>query len=406
MRILHTVESYLPSRHGMSEVVRQISENLVKKGHSVFVATKYDKKRISNVINGVNIVSFDITGNMVNGYTGNTVEYINFLLSEKFDIITNFAAQQWATDLCFDILPNIISKKYFVPTGFSNLYNKKYDEYFIQMKKWMKLYNKIIFLSYNYRDINYAKSLNLQNYITIPNGASLLEFENPINYNIKSKLNIPIDYKTIIHVGSYTGVKGHDEAFRIFKRSKLKKAAIIFIGENFEDESLISFKSKISPFSFSSINRNFSFKNLIRWFVNSLFNLNTNRFKKYYLYKGTRAEIVSLYSEADLLLFPSKIECSPVVLFESIASKTPFLTTDVGNAKEIIEWTNGGLLLPTYIDNNGLSYVDEQKAALILSNIFNNKNLLQTLSKDGHNAWVKNYTWEKISNTYLNLYIN
>ena len=99
------------------------------------------------------------------------------------------------------------------------------------------------------------------------------------------------------------------------------------------------------------------------------------------MYKGTRAEIVSLYSEADLLLFPSKIECSPVVLFESIASKTPFLTTDVGNAKEIIEWTKGGLLLPTYIDNNGLSYVDEQKAALILSNIFNNKNI-DTLFKE------------------------
>jgi glycosyltransferase involved in cell wall biosynthesis len=51
----------------------------------------------------------------------------------------------------------------------------------------------------------------------------------------------------------------------------------------------------------------------------------------------SRIETLAAYHQADLFLFPSNIECSPLVLFESIASKTPFLTTDVGNAKEIIE---------------------------------------------------------------------
>ena len=39
MKILHTVELYHPSQGGMQEVVKQISERLVKLGHEVTVAT-------------------------------------------------------------------------------------------------------------------------------------------------------------------------------------------------------------------------------------------------------------------------------------------------------------------------------------------------------------------------------
>ena len=54
-----------------------------------------------------------------------------------------------------------------------------------------------------------------------------------------------------------------------------------------------------------------------------------------------REETVAFYQTADLFLFPSNIECSPIVLFEAMASKTPFLVTDVGNSKEIISWSEG-----------------------------------------------------------------
>jgi len=64
MKILHTVESYLPSRHGMQEVVTQLSEKLVLMGHDVTVATSYDENRKSNIINGVKIADFNIKGNL------------------------------------------------------------------------------------------------------------------------------------------------------------------------------------------------------------------------------------------------------------------------------------------------------------------------------------------------------
>ena len=39
MKILHTVEYYAPSVGGAQEVVRQISERMVQRGHQVTVAT-------------------------------------------------------------------------------------------------------------------------------------------------------------------------------------------------------------------------------------------------------------------------------------------------------------------------------------------------------------------------------
>ena len=55
-------------------------------------------------------------------------------------------------------------------------------------------------------------------------------------------------------------------------------------------------------------------------------------------------EVVEAFFAADLFLFPSLIECSPLVLFEAAAAGTPFIATDVGNSREIAEWTGAGLI--------------------------------------------------------------
>ena len=54
MKIVHTVESYLPAHHGMAEVVRQLSEGLVQLGHDVVILTSFHPERqIISEINGV-----------------------------------------------------------------------------------------------------------------------------------------------------------------------------------------------------------------------------------------------------------------------------------------------------------------------------------------------------------------
>src|SRR3989338_425410 len=48
-----------------------------------------------------------------------------------------------------------------------------------------------------------------------------------------------------------------------------------------------------------------------------------------------RRHIVSAYKQAKLFVFGSKIECSPLVLFEAMAAKLPFVTTACGNSAEL-----------------------------------------------------------------------
>ena len=74
MKILHTVEFYYPSVGGAQEVVRQISERLVKLGHDVTVATTKLPERKIATHNGVKIVGFDISGRAATGYGGKDIE--------------------------------------------------------------------------------------------------------------------------------------------------------------------------------------------------------------------------------------------------------------------------------------------------------------------------------------------
>lgn len=389
MKILHTVESYDPSVGGMQEVVKQLSEHLVKGGHSVTVATKYDPKRKQEMVNGVRILQFEISGNTVNGYQADQEEihrYQNLLTQGDFDIMTNFAAQQWATDLAFPILDKIKAKKVFVPTGFSGLYLLQYQNYFRRMKDWMKKYDMNVFLSDDYRDVNFARKNGIKKTILIPNGASEEEFLSKNDLDTKKKLKIPQNHFLILHVGSHTGEKGHKEAIEIFAKARIRNATFLIIGNTFGEGC--------TQYCFL-------------W--EKIFNLSPQRLldrKKLIITSLTRQETVSAYKEADLFLFPSNIECSPLVLFESMASKTPFLVTDVGNSKEIIQWSKSGFILPTIKDKVGSSGANIEKSINLLENIYHNPNERKRMAETGFKTWKEKFTWGKIAAQYEMMYQN
>lgn len=384
LKILHTVESYAPSTGGMQEVVRQLSERLVKAGHQVTIATSKHPKRRFRELNGVELMTFPIGGNLVRGYSGNTKAYQQFLLKSKFDVIVNFAAQQWATDLALPLLDRIKAKKVFVPTGFSGFYFPEYQGYFQSMADWMRQYDMNVFLSNNYRDINFARQHGVQRISVIPNGAAADEFLHTPGVAIRRKLGIPGKDFLILLVGSHTGVKGHNEAFEIFAQAQISHATLLIVANSFG----------------GGCTRQCSIK---RFVYNHSFDIRS-RYKKIIIPNLTRSETVAAYHEADLFLFTSNIECSPIVLFESMASKTPFLTTDVGNAAEIISWTRGGRLLPTKFLGSGYSRADIKRSAHYLEEMFSNPKERQLIAQRGYQAWLNRFTWEKIAEDYETLY--
>lgn len=384
MKILHTVENYYPSQGGMQEVVKQLSERLVKLGHKVTVATSKNPQRKSSKINGVSVIEFDIKGKIVEGLIGETEKYKDFLLNSRFDIITNFAAQQWATDIILPILDEVKAKKVFVPTGFSALYNPKYKKYFDLMETWMKKYDMNVFLSNNYRDIRYAKKHGVKKIILIPNGAGKDEFLSQNVIDIRNRFKISHKDFLILLIGSHTGLKGHTEAISIFSKARIKDTTFLIIANSFQGGCTKSCRIKNISFNISP-KRLTDNKRIIITFL-------------------SRKETISALKQSDLFLFPSNIECSPLVLFESVAAKLPFLTTDVGNAKEIIKWTNGGKLLPTIKDKNGYSYAEIDKSAKMLEFFYAHPDKRKTIARNGFKKWSRNFTWEKITKDYEKLY--
>lgn len=386
MNIFHCVESYYPAVGGMQEVVKQLSERLVKLGHTVTVLTRFNEERNFEEFKGVKIVSFNIIDNPKTVTTKEEQTYVDFLLNLNADIITFFAAQQWATDLALPILKNIKAKKVSVPTGYSGLYKPEYKMYFEDMKTHIHNYDMNVYLSYDYRDINFAKENNVKNTIVITNGAAEDEFLGESKINVRHELSIPKDDFLILLVGSYTGIKGHKEAVELFLKSNLKNATLLMIGIKFE-----YFK------------RQYIKRPKLAWLyiMSKLFSSKRVIFKSL-----PRNTTVAAYKQANLFLFPSNVECSPIVLFECAAAKLPFLSSDAGNSIEIVQWTKGGEIMPTKKNKEGLCFVKINDGVKMLNEMYTNEFKRKKMAETSHEIWKQKYSWEVITKQYEKLYFN
>lgn len=388
MRILHAVEFYWPSVGGTQEVVRQISKRLVASGHDVTVATSAHPQRPAGPVDGVKVAEFDVQGSTVRGMTGEVDRYRQFLLESDFDVVTNMGCEHWTTDVMLPMLQRVKARKVFVPTGFANLYHESYRDYYTAMPEWMKQYDMNVFLSGCYRDTEFARRHGVEKRVVIPNGAAADEFSRQVppggEGSVRRGLDIPDGHFLILHVGSHTRQKGHAEAIEMFARTALQDATLLIVA--------------------STVSRRCALRCALS---QRLFNAAPGRTrdgKKLIIIALTRAETVAAYHEADLFLFPSNIECSPIVLFECMASRTPFLTTNVGNAAEIIRWSGGGELLPTRIDELGYSHAEIEPSVRLLEELYRDGPRRQALADAGFRSWQQRFTWEHIAAQYESLY--
>jgi glycosyltransferase involved in cell wall biosynthesis len=382
MKILHTVEFYWPSLGGAQEVVRQISERLALRGHDVTVATRKLPQRTSTTINGVHVEEFSISGNETYGYQGETDRYTKFLTAGDFDLMMNYAAQQWATDLVYRVLDRIPYRKVLAPCGFSGLYNSRYTAYFRRMPAVMRQYDHLIFHSDITRDAEFARKSGITDYSLIPNGAAAEEFDDPVS-DFRERYGILKDRPMLLTVGSHTGAKGHSLAIEAFRRAKIGPATLVIIGNTLVGGIGCLRRCRVQA---------------------SFVRLASLGSKEVVLLDPPRTDVVAAYHAADLFLFGSNIECSPIVLFEAMASRTPFVSSAVGNAEEIANWGGGGLILPTYRRADGDVRVRASDMARALEDLLSNAPKRKALSEAGYQAWKQRFTWEGIAGQYERIY--
>jgi L-malate glycosyltransferase len=372
---------------GACEALRQISERLVLYGHDVTIATTKLNERKFSVERGITIKEFDIHAISQGNYSGEIQHYQDYLLNSDFDIIMNFNSNVWTTDLMFPIFEKIPAKKIFTPVGFYTLFWHQYREYFEQMKKIVQKYDMCIVNSEVYRDTTFIKE-NHGKYVVIPNGADEREFEIESEINFREQLHIPENDFLILLVGNHTGYKGHSEAIKIFNRADIPHSTLLIIAGEVYGRVL-------GPLC--NINCNFH-----QWINHHSIQ---NKNKKIIIKNNfPRAELIEAYKSANLFLFPSRIECSPVVLFECLASRTPFLTTDVGNAKEIIQWSEAGELLPTKHSKSGFCKADISGSINKLEQLYHDPDQLKKYADNGYRAYKERFTWEKVARLHEEVY--
>ena len=439
MRILLCCELYSPSVGGVQEVMQQLAERLVVRGHKVTVATTKLPTRLFSELNGVTIRGFKISGNLVRGIEGKVAEYRRFVTSQQFDVIMIKAAQQWTFDALWPVLSEIKAGKVFVPCGFSGLYEPAYAEYFRQLPRILPQFDHLIFYASDYRDINFAREHGLSRFSIVPNGASEAEFSVAPDHYFRQRHSIGPDDLLFLTVGSLSRVKGHLDVATAFLSADLDghPATLILNG----NESVpVEWKSTIRVLhgkcrEYTRIVRDIYSNGGLLYALRYLFHgvLNKGGIRRaMYTSKGMahhvtfkeellavtaeverqgsnkrvvvtdlpRSELVQAYMNSDLFVFASHVEYSPLVLFESAAAGTPFLSVPVGNSGEIAHWTGAGVICSASQDGKGYTKVDPEVLGEHWSRLVKDRAYLRQLGEVGKEKWGERFTWQNITDKY------
>lgn len=390
-KILLCCENYTPSVGGVQEVMRQIAERTAAAGHQVTVATTAHPDRPTDcVINGVVVKSFAMGGNLVRGMSGDIGSYTHFLRDEPYDVIMIKAAQQITFDAAIDVLEDVKAWKIFIPCGFSGLGRDEYVKYYADMARYLEKFDRLIFYSDNYKDIEFARRAGIGDLEIIPNGVDEREFFGPDTTRTSATTDVPL---TILTVGSRILAKGHWEALQTFEAANINGPARLILNGNIPYGRVRGLLSSVRimmrgqlPLAFKARLANLRF--ILR-----------RQPRRVEMTNYSRSALLRAYQSADLFLFASHVEYSPLVLFEAAASGTPFVSTDVGNAQEIAVWTGAGIVASPGVSAIGSAAVVERLAGAV-EMLLSDAGRRRQMGNNGRRSVKERFCWDTIVQQY------
>jgi glycosyltransferase involved in cell wall biosynthesis len=425
LRLLLCCESYPPHRGGVQEVMRQLAERLAARGHDVTVATSRHRERTSSVVNGVKIRAFNAGGKMVYGLDGQVDDYREFVRTFEADAILIMAAQQWSFDALWPVLDDIKARKVFIPCGFSGLYEPDFADYFRELPTVLRKFDHLIFNAEKYRDIDFVRSIGLTNFTVLPNGISEGDFDREPDGQFRQKLGIPQEAFLFLTVGNPIEAKGHREVVDAFSRLDTggRSAVLLSIagwtasGATTMAHRLIEIVRLQGVRGLARLVR----RRLARYrsvsaarpqtdvvpaappletIESMAAKVSAQPLKSVILTDLERRDLIQAYLAADLFVFASRVEYSPLVLFEAAAAGTPFLTVPVGNAAEIVRWTGGGMICEATKDSRGYTRVDPGTLAREMARCMNDRDKLSRLGATARERWRNHFTWKVVTGYY------
>jgi glycosyltransferase involved in cell wall biosynthesis len=297
--------------------------------------------------------------------------------------VLNYAAQQWTTDAALPILAELPYARCLATCGFSGLSQPDYTKFFRDLPKHLQAYDRLICHSATYQDFQFLAQHDLASNTTIiANGCGEDEFGSlPTDFRAANR--IEPDQFVVLSLGSHTGLKGHEFAIQAFRKARIPKAVLLIVGN-------------VPPGCYKQYLK--CQAHAWRARLASLGQIDIR------LVNLPRREVLGAYHAADVLVLASQVEAAPLVLYEAAASATPFISSDVGNATEIAEQTQAGIMVRSRARTPGRTLVDVEALADALRQLAADIARRETMAKAGRAAWLASHTWETITTQYDSLY--
>lgn len=370
MLILHAAQTYPPQVGGVSEVVRQISERLARRGHEVHVATSsLPGTSAEEEIRGVHVHRFAVRGNAVTGIYGDAKAYLDFVLSRHWDVSAFHCAQTWSTDLLLDA--PFPGNRIFVAHGLSAFHDPAYKTYFSRLAEWIRCGKAAVSIaSDGIEDRDFFNDFQLPESIVIPNGIDIDEWSGP-TLNMRKELGAA-NRPWLLNVSNHSPAKGHRQLFDLMKAIANPSIKLTQIGRSFPADRYNLGRIGVQGGC---------------WYSCKL---------RSYLYSNVQLEpalprhkVISALREADIMVLTSRWEASPLVVLESMAAGTPFVTFDVG----CVRGHAGGVV----VGSTG------EMAQAVLE-LLRDGDRRRSLGIAGMNRAKERHDWEIIATQYESLY--
>lgn len=228
--------------------------------------------------------------------------------------------------------------------------------------------NKIIYCSYSSKENHIKNGYSQFESSIIENGICLSKFKSDsiLRTKIRAKLKIKNDCFLLGNISRYHPLKDHDTLLKSLTYLKLKSKSFrcILIGNGLTEKN-IDLVKKIEKYNLS---------------------------KEIILY-GSSNKIHQLINAFDLYILSSKSESFPVTLLESMASGVPCISTNVGDAKNIIG-NSGWIVNPK----------DHYELGNCIAKIIDKRDLLQEKSKLSKERVKEFFSLERMNYRYKKLY--
>ncbi|GBF79933.1 glycosyl transferase [Aphanothece sacrum FPU1] len=102
-------------------------------------------------------------------------------------------------------------------------------------------------------------------------------------------------------------------------------------------------------------------------------------------------QFIELLLSSHFLIFPTRADCSPIVICEANAYGIPVMTTDVGGIPDIIENGKNGFMLS--LNDSGDQYAN------LIATYFSDKNIYEQLVRSSREEYEKRLNWDQWANS-------